>query len=433
MHADLSVDSRNYELPVVGATVGADGILVSSMRNDDFVILDPGFLTTAQCESKITLIDGKQGILRYRGYDIKDLTQNAWYLEVAYLLIFGQLPTQSELDNFVEGVLLNTVVGEDFHGYISSLPRNSKPISVLASSINALELFFPNSSAIDDEEQVRTAINHILAKIRTITALIMRRFNNEALFYPNSAEGFIADFMRLCFARPYEDYINNPDLVDALDKLLIIQADHEQNCSTSVVRIVGSANASLYASVAAGINALSGPLHGGANQAAFNQFVQIRDYIKQNHTTVCDYVEYAKREAKNGLKIMGLGHRVYKTYDPRAEIAKNSALKVLHSGVIKTTDRELFDIALELEEIVLADEYFTSRHLYPNLDYWTCLAYYAIGFNPEMFTPLFALSRTAGWIANWREMHSDPMTKIGRPRQVYSGAVYNEWVDINSR
>jgi citrate synthase len=423
----LSIENHDFDLPVVKATVGPDGVLVSSMKNEGFVTLDPGFLTTAQCESKITFIDGDKSILRYRGYDIMDLTKNAWYLEVAYLLIYGYLPNNEQLANFEDPILKNTVVGEDFHAFMNGFPRNAHPVTMLASSINALESFLPGTSDVDDPEQVTIATSNILAKMRTIASLVMRRHRNQALLYPNTADGFITDFLRLCFAKPYEQYDPDPVLIDALDKLLIIQADHEQNCSTSVVRVVGSANASLYASVAAGINALSGPLHGGANEAAYRQLLQIQQHIKDHGTSVQDFVNWSK---SSNTKIMGLGHRVYKSYDPRAQIAKESAIRILQKGV---GDLELLKIALELENTVLADDFFVERKLYPNLDFWTCLVYHAIGFDPEMFTVLFALARSAGWIAHWKEMHRDPLTKIGRPRQVYSGPVYREWVDISKR
>ncbi|GHT82400.1 citrate synthase [Actinomycetota bacterium] len=424
--AKLSVNAQNFEMPVVASTVGPDGILISQMRNNDFVTLDPGFLTTAQCESKITFIDGDQSILRYRGYDIADLTSDGYYLDVAYLLIYGHLPNENQLSVFTERVLKNTVVGEDFHAFLNSFPRTAHPISVLASSINALETFLPSTNNIKDPEQVDEAIISILAKIRTITSQIMRRHRNQSLLYPNSADGYILDFFRMCFARPYENYEPDPTMVTALDRLLILQADHEQNCSTSVVRVVGSSNASLYASVASGINALSGPLHGGANEAAFKQLKVIRKYVEDGGT-IQQFVDYAKREDK---KIMGLGHRVYRSFDPRAQIAKEQAMNIYAAG---KGNRELFDIAIELEQIVLADPYFTERKLYTNIDYWTALVYDAIGFESEMFTPLFAMARTAGWIAHWKEMHADPLTKIGRPRQVYSGPVYQEFKRVKER
>lgn len=425
-HAKLKIEQRDYDLPVVKSTVGPDGVLISSIKNDAFVTLDPGFLTTAQCESKITFIDGNQSVLRYRGYDIQDLSSNAYYLECAFLLIYGYLPTLNQLDHFTDEILHRTVVGEGFHTFMNSFPRSAKPMSVLASCINALETFMPETSPIDDAEKVDEAIMNILAKIRTITSLILRRHRDQSLLYPNGANGYIDDFLRMCFARPYENYIPEKVKIEALDKMLILQADHEQNCSTSVTRIVGSANASLYASIAAGVNALSGPLHGGANEAAFSQLKRIRE-VKAQGQSVALFVEHCK---SNNLKIMGLGHRVYKSFDPRAQIAKEYAYKLFDAGF---GDRELIDIALELEAIVLTDPYFIERKLYPNIDYWTALVYNAIGFEPEMFTPLFAMARTAGWIAHWREMHSDPLSRIGRPRQVYSGAVFQKWKGFDER
>lgn len=413
--ASLNIEGREYDLPLVKASQGPDGILISSMRNDEFVTLDPGFLTTAQCESKITYIDGDQSILRYRGYPIEQLCENATFLEVAFLLIFGNLPKEDVLRDFIANILQRTIVGEDFQTFLGQFPREAHPMTVLASSVNALESFLPQTTDISDEMQFRDAAMHVMAKVRTIVSFILRRRRNEPLLYPNGKNGYVDDFMRLCFGRPYEEYVPDQVLITALDKLLILQADHEQNCSTSVVRVTGSSNASLYASVSAGINALSGPLHGGANEAAFKQLLDIKSQRDSYGTTVKAFVEDAKAKSK---KIMGLGHRVYKSYDPRASIAKEQVMAIHKRGI---GDSELLEIALELEQIVSHDEYFLERKLYPNIDFWTALCYHSIGFEPEMFTTLFALARIPGWIAHWREMHQDPLNKIGRPRQVYSG------------
>lgn len=424
--AKLSIAGHDYQLPVVHATQGPDGIVVSGLRNDGWVTLDPGFLTTAQCESKITFIDGKNSILRYRGYPIEELCAESNFLEVAMLLQRGELPTRLEYGDFRERILRNTMVGEDFRAFLGSFPRSSHPMSVLASAVNALAAFYPDTTAID-EDSLHEASAIIMAKVRTIVSLIHRRSRNEPLLYPDHSRGYVDDFLRMSFAVPYTHYESDPLMVDALDKLLIIHADHEQNCSTSVVRIAGSAHANLYAAVAAGINALSGPLHGGANERVLRQLQAIRE----SDGTVRDYVEHAKQE---GRKISGLGHRVYKSYDPRAAIAKSYLERIVADrGEHNQELQALLDVALELEDIALHDDYFVSRHLYPNVDFYTGLIYRIIGFDPQMFTTLFALGRIPGWIAQYRELLADPATKIGRPRQVYTGEPLRHVVPLSER
>ena len=426
--AQLSVDGTHHTLPLKKATNGPDGIVISSLRNDGWVSLDPGFLTTAQCESKITFIDGNRSILRYRGYPIEQLCKGSNFLEVAWLLQHGELPTADEFENFRAQVNHHTLVGEEFRSFLGSFPRNAHPMSVLASAVNALAAFYPDTTDINDPDQLDTAAILIMAKVRTVVSHIHRRHRDEPLLYPDYSRGYVDDFLRMSFAIPYEPFESNPLLVDALDKLLIIHADHEQNCSTSVVRIAGSAHANLYSSIAAGINALSGPLHGGANEAVLRQLEE----IVHSGKSVCEYVEDAKRE---GRKISGLGHRVYKSYDPRAAIAKGYLERIMDADDIrvKDSDRELFDVALKLEDIALHDSYFVDRHLYPNVDFYTGLIYKAIGFDPVMFTTLFALGRIPGWIAQYRELLADPETKIGRPRQVYIGEAERAYKTILER
>ena len=427
MTARLDVEGEGFNLPVVKATAGPDGIVVSSLRNDGWVTLDPGFLTTAQCESKITFIDGNNSILRYRGYPIEQLCAHSNFLEVAWLLNKGELPTESEYQSFREGILHHTMVGEEFRTIIGSFPRNAHPMSVLASAVNALASVYPETCDIFDPAQLNEAAAIIMAKVRTIVSLIHRRRRDEPLLYPDETRGYIDDFLRMSFAVPYQHYESDPLLVDALDKVLIIQADHEQNCSTSVVRIAGSAHANLYSAVAAGINTLSGPLHGGANEAVVRQLEEIVSSGK----SVREFVDEAKAE---GRKIAGLGHRVYKSYDPRAAVAKGYLEKIVaERGDVLTGERELFDVALELEDIALHDEYFVERHLYPNVDFYTGLIYRAIGFDPAMFTTLFALGRIPGWIAQYREMLADKHTRIGRPRQVYTGPLERDYVPRDQR
>lgn len=427
--AQLNVDEGRYTLPVVKATSGPDGIVVSDLRNDGWVTLDPGFLTTAQCESKITYIDGQHSILRYRGYPIEQLCEQADFLEVAWLLRHGELPSADQYERFCSDINHRTMVGEDFRTFMGSFPRTAHPMSVLASAVNALATFYPDTTDVADSDQLDEAAKIIMAKVRTIVSYIFRRRHDEPMLYPDYARGYVDDFLRMCFAVPYEPFESDPLYVHALGRLLIIHADHEQNCSTSVVRIAGSAHANLYSAVAAGINALSGPLHGGANEAVLRQLKAIRDSGK----TVREFVDWAK---DGGHRISGLGHRVYKSYDPRAAIARTYLEKIMareDTSKLPADERALFEVATELESIALNDEYFVSRHLYPNVDFYTGLIYRAIGFDPAMFTTLFALGRIPGWIAQYRELLADPNTKIGRPRQVYTGEDVRDYIPLSAR
>ncbi|MBT0992796.1 citrate synthase [Cellulomonas sp. DKR-3] len=422
----LVVDGQTKDLPVVTATEGNDGVVVSTLlRDTGLVTVDPGFMNTASCESKITYIDGDQGILRYRGYAIDELASRSSFLEVAYLLIKGELPTPTELEAFEERVNRHTLVHEDFRTFMGTFPRGAHPMAVMSSAINALSTFYPESLDPFDEETVELATVLILAKTRTITSYVHRTAKGEPLLYPDYSRGYVEDFLRMTFAVPYQQYEPDPVVVEALDKLLILHADHEQNCSTSTVRIVGSSHANLYASVAAGINALSGPLHGGANEAVLSMLAE----IQANGGDATDFMTRVKNK-EQGVRLMGFGHRVYKNYDPRAAIVKESAHAVLTA--LGAND-ELLDIAMKLEEIALHDDYFISRKLYPNVDFYTGLIYKAMGFDPSMFTPLFALGRMPGWIAQWREMMLDPATKIGRPRQVYTGATERPYTPLDER
>ena len=422
----LVVHGKAKDLPVVAATEGNDGVVVSTLlRDTGLVTVDPGFMNTASCESKITYIDGDAGILRYRGYPIDQLAEKASFLEVAYLLINGELPTPAELDSFEERVNRHTLVHEDFRTFMGTFPRGAHPMAVMSSASNALSTFYPESLDPYDPATVERATVLILAKTRTITSYVHRTSKGEPLLYPDYSRGYVEDFLRMTFAVPYQQYEPDPVLVEALNKLLILHADHEQNCSTSTVRIVGSSHANLYASVAAGINALSGPLHGGANEAVLAMLAD----IQSNGGDATDFMTRVKNK-EQGVRLMGFGHRVYKNYDPRAAIVKESAHAVLTA--LGEAD-ELLDIAMTLEEIALKDDYFISRKLYPNVDFYTGLIYKAMGFDQSMFTPLFALGRMPGWIAQWREMMQDPQTKIGRPRQVYTGEAERPYVPVEAR
>lgn len=422
----LRVADAELELARVKATEGNDGLVVSSLLKDTgLVTVDPGFMNTASCTSEITYIDGDSGILRYRGYPIEQLAEKSTFLEVAYLLIHGYLPSAIELDAFVERVNRHTLVHEDFRTFLGTFPRNAHPMAVMAAAINALSTFYPEALDPFDDATVELATVLLLAKSRTITSYLHRRRMGEPLLYPDYSRGYVDDFLRMAFAVPYEQYDADPIVVSALDTLLILHADHEQNCSTSTVRIVGSSHANLFASISAGINALSGPLHGGANESVVSMLTDIRD----SDIDVREFMERIKRK-EAGARLMGFGHRVYKNYDPRAAIVKKSADAVL--STLGKRD-ELLDIAMELEEIALNDDYFIERRLYPNVDFYTGIIYKAMGFQPAMFTPLFALGRMPGWIAQWREMMKDPASKIGRPRQIYTGAVKRDYLGVAER
>ncbi|WP_029068613.1 citrate synthase [Jonesia quinghaiensis] len=422
----LTVGQESQELPIVSATEGNDGIVVSSLlKSTNMVTVDPGFMNTASCESQITYIDGDAGILRYRGYPIDQLAEHSSFLEVAYLLIHGNLPTSDELDAFEARVNRHTLVPEGFRTFMGTFPVKSHPMAVMSSAINALSTFYPESLNPFDDDTVELATVLLLAKSRTITSYLHRRRHGEPLLYPDYSRGYVEDFLRMTFSAPYHSYEAEPVVVDALDKLLILHADHEQNCSTSTVRIVGSSHANLYASVAAGINALSGPLHGGANESV----LQMLNAIADDGGDPKQFMERVKNK-EDGVRLMGFGHRVYKNYDPRAAIVKKSADAVL--ATLGKQD-QLLEIAQTLEEIALNDDYFISRKLYPNVDFYTGLIYKAMGFEPAMFTPLFALGRMPGWIAQWREMMKDPQTKIGRPRQIYTGETERQYIGIGDR
>ena len=413
-------------LPVVPATVGGAGVDTSSLlKSTGFVALDPGFVNTASCTSAITYIDGDHGILRYRGYPIEQLAEHSSFVEVAYLLIYGELPSSTQLEEFDGRVRRHTLLHEDLKRFFDGFPRDAHPMPVLSSAVSALSTFYQDSLNPFDPEQVEMSTIRLLAKLPTIAAYAYKKSIGQPFLYPDNSLGLVENFVRLTFGLPAEPYLVDPVMAKALDLLFILHADHEQNCSTSTVRMVGSSQANLFASVSAGINALFGPLHGGANQAVLEMLEMIR--------TSDDDVDSFMRKVKNkegGVRLMGFGHRVYKNYDPRAAIIKRTADEIL--AKLGRRD-ELLDIAMRLEEIALSDDYFVERKLYPNVDFYTGLIYKAMGFPTKMFTVLFALGRLPGWIAQWREMIDDKQTKIGRPRQVYVGAPQRDYVDVGER
>ncbi len=402
-------------LPRVAAAEGNDGLDVSKLlKQTGTVTFDPGFMNTAATTSAITYIDGDQGILRYRGYPIEQLAKHSSFLETSYLLIYGELPTPAELENFDQRIRRHTLLHEDLKGFFGGFPRDAHPMPVLSSAVSALSTFYQDSLDPFDEEQVELSTVRLMAKLPVIAAYAHKKSIGQPMLYPDNSMNLVENFMRLSFGLPAEPYEIDPDLVKALDLLLILHADHEQNCSTSTVRLVGSSNANMFASVSAGISALFGPLHGGANEAVLNMLRDIQATGMQPET----FMEKVKNK-EDGVKLMGFGHRVYKNYDPRAKIVKATAHEIL--AKLGGND-ELLDIAMRLEEKALADDYFIERKLYPNVDFYTGLIYKAMGFPEKMFTVLFAIGRLPGWIAQWREMMQDPQTKIGRPRQLYTGA-----------
>ncbi len=424
--AVLKVGDKEVTLPIVEATEGNDGVDISALlRDTGATTFDIGFANTAPCKSAITYIDGDAGILRYRGYPIEQLAKHSSFLETAYLILYGELPTSVQLEVFEEKIKESSLLDERMRDFFRCFPRRSHPMPVLSAGIMAVSTFAQESISVDDPQQIEAATIHLLGKCPTFAAYGFKNSLGQPMLYPKADLGYISNFMRLSFGLPTGVYEPDPKIARALDTLLILHADHEQNCSTSTVRLVGSSKADIYASVASGVNALSGPLHGGANQ----QVVEMLEQIKAEGGDVDKFVSRVKnREA--GAKLMGFGHRVYKNYDPRAAIIKEHAHEIL-SG--HQAQDELLDIALRLEEIALSDDYFMERKLYPNVDFYTGLLYQAMGFPTNMFTVLFALGRLPGWIAHWREMNADGHTKIGRPRQVYVGETERDFVPIDNR
>jgi citrate synthase len=425
---DVKLDHPGGQLsmPVRPAVEGPGGIDVSALlKETGFVTLDQGFVNTASTTSSITYIDGDAGILRYRGYPIDQLAERSSFLEVTYLLLNDALPTPAQLAEFADKIRVHTLLQEEMRAFFSGFPRTAHPMSVLSSAVTALSTFYEDDLDPTDPAKVEISAIRLLAKLPTIAAYAYKKSIGHPLPYPDNSLDYVENFLRMTFGLPTVRYDVDPAIAKILDMLFVLHADHEQNCSTSTVRLVGSAQANLYASVSAGINALSGPLHGGANAAVLEMLEQ----IQASGGDVDSFVTKVKNKEK-GVKLMGFGHRVYKNYDPRAAIVKKAAQDVLSK--LERPD-PLLEIAFQLEEIALADDYFVSRKLYPNVDFYTGLIYKALGFPTRMFTVLFALGRLPGWIAQWTEMMNDPATKIGRPRQLYTGETEREFVPIDKR
>jgi citrate synthase len=422
----LRHEGGELELPVIPATEGAAGIGVAKLLSSTgLVTLDPGFVNTAACSSEITYIDGDAGILRYRGYPIEQLAERSNFIEVSYLLIHGELPTQAQLEDFTDKIKRHTLLHEELRQFFGGFPRDAHPMPVLSSAVSALSTFYQDSLNPFDEPNVELSTVRLLAKVPTLAAYAYKKSVGQPFLYPDNSLGLVENFLRMTFGLPAEPYEVDPTIAKALDLLFILHADHEQNCSTSTVRLVGSSEANLFASISAGINALFGPLHGGANAAVLEMLEGIRD----SGGDVDSFVKKVKNK-EAGVKLMGFGHRVYKNYDPRAKIVKATADEILEELGVHD---HLLDLAKQLEEVALSDDYFVSRKLYPNVDFYTGLIYRAMGFPTRMFTVLFAIGRLPGWIAHWREMVKDPATKIGRPRQVYTGPVERDFVVMGER
>jgi len=414
------------ELPVTAGTEGAHGIDIKQLAaKAGLVTLDPGFVNTAACSFAITYIDGDAGILRYRGYPIEQLAENADFIEVSYLLIYGRLPTRPQYERFAENIRRHTLLHEDLKRFFDGFPRDAHPMPVLSSAVSAMSTFYQDALNPFDEPNVELSTIRLLAKLPTLAAYAYKKSVGQPFLYPDNSLSLVENFLRMTFGLPAEPYEVDPELTRALDVLFILHADHEQNCSTSTVRLVGSAEANLFASISAGINALFGPLHGGANAA-------VLDMLEQIHGSGDDIATFVGKvkDRTPGLRLMGFGHRVYKNYDPRAKIVKQIADTVIAK---LAPDDPLLGLAKSLEETALSDEYFIERKLYPNVDFYTGLIYRAMGFPTKFFTVLFAIGRLPGWIAHYREMINDPVRKIGRPRQIYTGATERAFVPIDER
>ena len=422
----LHYPGGELKLEVKAASEGSSGIAVQKLLSTTgLVTLDPGFVNTAACSSDITYIDGDAGILRYRGYPIDQLAEKSTFMEVSYLLLYGVLPTSTQLADFTEKVTKHTLLDEDFKTFFSAFPRNAHPMAVLSSAVSALSSFYPQDLDPHDDNEVDISAIRLLAKLPTLAAYFYKRSIGQPYLYPDNSLTLVENFLRMTFGVPAENYKPDPLISKALDTLFILHADHEQNCSTSTVRVVGSSDANVFASVSAGVHALSGPLHGGANAAVLEMLEQIRDA----GGNVDEFVTKVKNK-EAGVKLMGFGHRVYKNYDPRAKIVKQLCDEII--GKIGGDD-ELLHLAMQLEERALSDDYFVQRKLYPNVDFYTGLIYRAMGFPTEMFTVLFAIGRLPGWLAHYKEMLHDPATKIARPRQVYTGPAERGYVPVEKR
>nr|WP_068137096.1 citrate synthase [Roseimaritima ulvae] len=422
----LAIEGQDLELPVLEGSEGEVAIDISELRKKSGVItLDEGFVNTGSTTSAITFLDGEKGVLRYRGYPIEELAKHCDFIEICYLLIYGDLPNAEQASCFRSSIREHTLIHEEMRSFYNGFPRDAHPMAILSSVVGALSTFYQDSLDPSDPRQVEVSTHRLLAKLPTIAAYSYKKSNGQPFMYPLNKLDYCENFLQMMFATPTEPYEVDPDFADALRLLLIVHADHEQNCSTSTVRMVGSSNANLFASISAGISALWGPLHGGANEAC----VSMLEEIVADGGNVQKYVDMAK-DKNSTFRLMGFGHRVYKNFDPRAKIIKATCDRLLAKLQL---DDPLFEVAQKLEEAALKDEYFVKRKLYPNVDFYSGVIYRALGIPVQMFTVLFAIGRLPGWIAHWHEMHQSPGKRIYRPRQVYTGQTEREFVPLDQR
>ena len=424
--ATLTLGDKSLSLPILKPTVGPDVLDIRRLYTDgDVFTYDPGFTSTAACDSAITYIDGDKGELLYRGYPIEQLADQSTHLEVCYLLLYGELPTAAQLDDFKNRVTRHTMVHEQMHYFFRGFRRDSHPMATMVGVVGAMSAFYHDSLDINDPWQREVAAIRMIAKLPTIAAMAFKYSMGQPFVYPKNSLDYASNFLHMCFAVPCEEYAVQPALAKAMDRIMMLHADHEQNASTSTVRLAGSSGANPFACIAAGIACLWGPAHGGANQAALEQLREIGTVER-----IPEFIAKAK-DKSSGIKLMGFGHRVYKNFDPRAKVMKESADEVL--DLLGVHNNPLLQVAKELERIALQDDYFISKKLYPNVDFYSGIILEAMGFPTSMFTPIFAISRTVGWISQWKEMIADPTQKIGRPRQLYVGPTQRDYVAIGNR
>ena len=422
--AKISIGAKSVELPILKGTTGPDVVDVRKLYAEaDVFTYDPGFTSTASCESKITYIDGDAGILLHRGYPIDQLAEKSSFLEVCYLLLHGELPTASQFAEFDHNITYHTMLHEQFDRFFAGFRRDAHPMAIMVGAVGALSAFYHDSTNIDDPQQRMISAHRMIAKMPTIAARAFKYSKGQPFVHPRNDESYAENFLRMCFSVPAEDWKPNPVLTRAMDRIFILHADHEQNASTPTARLAGSSGANPFACIAAGIACLWGPSHGGANEEALNMLAEIG--------SVENIPEYVQGVKDRRYRLMGFGHRVYKNYDPRAKVMQSTCHEVL--AEIGNTDDPLLKVAMELEKIALSDPYFVERKLYPNVDFYSGITLRALGFPPEMFTVLFALARTVGWIAQWKEMVEDPSQKIGRPRQIYTGAPQRDYTSVDKR
>jgi citrate synthase len=422
--AKIIVDGKTVEMPVLKGTDGPAVVDIRKLYAEaDVFTYDPGFTSTASCESKITFIDGDKGILLHRGYPIDQLAEQSTFLEVCYLLLNGELPSAKEYETFQHNITYHTMLHEQFDRFFQGFRRDAHPMAIMVGAVGALSAFYHDSTNVDDPTQRMISSHRLIAKMPTIAARAFKYFRGQPFVHPRNDLSFSENFLRMCFSVPAEDWVPNPVLTRAMDRIFILHADHEQNASTSTVRLAGSSGANPFACIAAGIACLWGPAHGGANEEALNMLMEIG--------TVDRIPEYVQGVKDRRYRLMGFGHRVYKNYDPRATVMQKTCHEVL--AEVGHQDDPLLKVAMELEKIALSDPYFIERKLYPNVDFYSGITLRALGFPPEMFTVLFALARTVGWISQWKEMIEDPSQKIGRPRQIYTGAPHRDYSKIDTR